>query len=304
MPNVRPSASAARPAPNADKYKKLLAKVQSINIGGGNYWKPPVGHSVIRVLPPVGTMEYFFKEVGTHYLSDSLRFDCPNIASDGTLPCPLCELNEELYRAGEKEAANKFKVSRSFQMNIIDRSAPDQGVKIYAPGTTVFQAMITMVQDPDVGDISDPVAGFDVKLDRTGEGRENTKYQTRSALKPTPLSTDADQLEEWLSSAQDLQVQATSGLLSYDEMIEKAGVKAFFDGTGGEVPAPSFEEEEAEAAADFADEVEEEEEVKAPAKTVSAAAAISKRLDDRKAAVAAPTATSARQTRINILRKG
>lgn len=212
-----------------ERYKKLLEKVSSLNLGGGGWWRPPTGTSTIRILPAVGTMDYFFVEVGQHYLTEGGKpFYCPNICSEGKLPCPICEVNEELYKAGEKEAAGRFRASRAFFMNIIDRSNPGQGVLKFAPGTTIFQALASAIGDPDYGDISDAQDGYDIKIERTGEGREGTKYQTRPTKRSTPLADTDEQIEEWLNDADDLKAFVDEQLLSYDDLAEKSGVNVFF----------------------------------------------------------------------------
>lgn len=219
---------------SSDKLKKLLDKVNSLNIGGGGWWRPQVGTSTIRILPGVGTMDYFFCEVGQHYVTDGGKpFYCPAICSEGDLPCPICEVNEELFRAGEKEAAGKFRAGRSFFMNIIDRADPGKGVQKFAPGITIFQAIISLIQDPDYGDVSDVDSGYDIKIERVGEGRENTKYQTRAVKRSTPLGTE-DQVDEWMKSADDLKKFVMGELLSYDDLAKKSGVDVYFSETDEE----------------------------------------------------------------------
>lgn len=234
-------AAVAPHKPSVDKYARLLEKVQSLNLGGGGFWKPPEGRSTFRILPAVGTMGYFFKEVGTHYLPGEKHFACLSISTDGQQDCPLCQVEKLLRDSGDKEAASAFYPSRSFTMNIIDRSKPDDGVKLYSPGVTVFQGLASMVADPDYGDISDVDNGFDVKLDRKGEGQK-TKYQVSAARNPSPLGT-ADQVQTWLEQAQDIEAMVAKQLLSPEELIKQAGIGAYF---GMEEAAAEEEPEEEE----------------------------------------------------------
>lgn len=215
--------------PKVDKYKALLEKIGSMNLGGGGWWKPPQGTSTIRILPPVGGMDFFFVEVGQHYIGDNNKpFYCPAICTSGESKCPICDVNEELYRAGEKDAAAKFRATRSFFMNIIDRAHPDQGVLKYAPGTTLFGHMTSAIMDPDYGDITDAEEGYDFKVERTGEGKD-TKYQGRPVKRSTPLGTD-EQMAEWLEAAEDLSTYIADQitLLSYEDLAKKSGVDVFF----------------------------------------------------------------------------
>lgn len=207
----------------ADRYKKLLDKVQGMDLGSSGYWKPSEGRNTIRVLPAVGEMEFFFHEVGRHY--DQRQY-CPAISTDGAEECPICELNEQLFQSGEKEAASKFRANRAFWMNIIDRKNRDAGPQIYTPGIQVFQAIVSLVSDADYGDVTDLDEGFDLKLDRKGTGLE-TKYTVLPAPRPSPLGDD-DEIDEWLEEAEDLAARIDEQLKDYDELIKAAGLGAYF----------------------------------------------------------------------------
>lgn len=215
---------------SADKYRALLEKVQAIDLATGDqFWKPPEGRSTIRILPPVGDMEFFFVEMGRHY---NQKVPCVNIISEGELECPVCDINEQLFQANEKEAASKFRVSRAFWMNIVDRSNEDAGPQIYTPGPQVFGFLVALVNDPDYGDISDVEMGIDIKLTRKGQGME-TKYSVLPAMRASELGDEED-VDVWLEDAVDLAERA-GGVLegyTYEDMIEKAGLGAWFSDAG------------------------------------------------------------------------
>lgn len=263
-----------------ERYKKLLDKVNSLNLGGGGWWRPPVGVSTIRILPAVGSMDYFFVEVGQHYLGEGNNkpFYCPSICTEGEQPCPICEVNEELYKAGEKEAASKFRAGRAFFMNIIDRNNPGQGVQKFAPGTTIFQAIASAVGDPDYGDVSDPDEGYDIKIERVGEGRENTKYQTRPVKRSSPMGTE-EQINEWLGTADDLKAFVLEQLMPYDELAKKSGVDVYFANDDEEEEAPP--PKKAAASAKRAPEPDEDEEEPPARASKSASQVIGERVTER-----------------------
>lgn len=231
----------AKKAEARDRYKELLDKVQGMDLGGGGFWKPKVGRSVIRILPPVGDMEFFFAEVGRHY---EQRQYCPTITTDGEEDCPICELNEKLYQAGEKDAAATFRVSRAFWMNIIDRGSEDTGPQIYTPGVRVFQNLVSLIGDADFGDITDEEDGFDIKIDRVGQGIE-TEYTVMPMRNPSVLG-DEDQMEEWFEEAEDLSERVASQLLDWDKLIEKAGLQAYYAEDGDEPDIDAYEDPDEE----------------------------------------------------------
>lgn len=230
----------AKDTSQQERLKKLLDKVNSLNIGGGGWLKVPTGTTTIRILPPVGSMEYFFIEIGQHYIGDSKQpYYCPAISTEGKEKCPICEVNEALYQAGEKDAASQFRATRAFLMNVVDRAHPDQGVLKYAPGTTVFGFIASAISDPDYGDISDPYEGYDLRIEREGEGKEKTKYTGRPVKRSTPLSGDENQMSDWIEAATDLREYVDQQLLPYDELAKKSGVDVYFAGSDeDEEPAP------------------------------------------------------------------
>ena len=235
----------------SDAYKKLLEKLGDVDMStGGNFWKPPEGLSTIRILPPVGKMDYFFLEVGQHYINNTSLM-CPNICSEGELPCPLCEVNELLFRSGEKEMADRYRVSRSFWMNIIVRGEESSGAQKFTPGVTIFRSLASYISDPDYGDITDEGEGFDVKITRKGQGI-NTRYETRCARNPSPLSEDDDQIEEWLEKATDIAEFVAGQMLSYDDLAEQTGVDVFLE--QGDVSTLDVEESEPDEIEDDEDE--------------------------------------------------
>ena len=236
---------ARKPGAAANKYMALLKKLEETKSDSG-FWRPDTGTNVIRILPEVGTMEFFFVEAGRHYM-DNKSYDCPNLNSGGEERCPLCEVNQMLYEAGEKEEAKKWRAGKSYLMNIIVRGKESEGPKVYSAGQIVFGQIAGLIGDPDVGDVSDIEEGFDLKLERTGEGLE-TRYTTREARNPSALG-NPDDVEKWLKDAKDLQAFVSERILDYDELAVQSGAAVFL----GMVEGDDVEEPE-----EYTDEWEDE----------------------------------------------
>jgi len=251
-----------------ERLAALRAKISGMDLGGGQgFFTPKEGRNVIRILPAVGTMDYFFQEVGTHYnLPDSATEKCPSFTTNGAYTCPICELVEELYKAGKsyRDLAGKLRVRRQFWMNVVVREAGDRqgetgnGPLIYTPGTSVFKSVQTLVGDPDYGDISDVDDGIDLTVDRKGQGLD-TEYEVLSRKHSFALSPDAEKVDEWLQEAKDLtpvmlgddpseditvKGDAVVVLMPYDRILEKYGL-----GPGADVEELAQEEEQPSAPA-------------------------------------------------------
>jgi hypothetical protein len=235
MPTKNPKAA-------VNKYMALLKKLEETKSDSG-FWRPNTGLNTIRILPEVGTMEFFFVEAGRHYVGET-SYDCPKLNSGGTERCPLCEVNQMLYEAGEKEEAKKWRVGKSYLMNIVVRGKESEGPKVYSAGQIVFGQIAGLIGDPDVGDVSDIEEGFDLKLNRDGEGLD-TRYTTREAKMPSPLGTP-EEVEKWLGEAKDLQAFVNERIPDYDELAKQSGAAVFLGMVDGDEEEEEFEYEEEE----------------------------------------------------------
>src|SRR3990167_2545351 len=194
-------ATKTRTTKKLSKLERLREKMQGIGSQSKGYFNPKVGANVIRILPEVGDMEFFYQPVGTHVIGEA-RIYCPNFISDDELDCPICEIVGQLYRHGDKETAGKLRVQKKFWMNVIDRSNEEAGVLVFTPGVIITQTIAALINDPDYGEIYDVGKGIDITITRNGTGKE-TRYEVLPKPRPSKLG-DPDVVEKWLSEARDL----------------------------------------------------------------------------------------------------
>lgn len=198
----------ARTKSKQSKLDALRAKLEKTDLGGGggNYFSPKVGKNTIRILPEVGEMEFFFQTVGRHSFPENRYVYCPDFTSEGEYECPVCELVDDLYRAGDgpsKNLASRLRVRKMYWMNVIDRDNEGAGPQVYTPGVTVFGAIVALINDPDYGEIYDIETGVDIVIEREGTGLD-TQYQVIPKRHDTPLSDDEELVERWMEDARDL----------------------------------------------------------------------------------------------------
>lgn len=227
----------------------LLQKMDAVDSGGQGFWSPPAGRSLIRVLPEVGEMEFFFQAVGRHFnLPGNQTEICPNFTTEGDLNCPVCELVRKLYQGSDEDRAlaKKLRVSRSYWMNVIVREEKDKGGEtgagpfIFTPGVMIFRAMRSLLTNPEVGEFFDPDSdvGCDLYVDKSGSGID-TRYEVQARRSYTPLHVDEAKEDEWLNAAVDLSYVVLSDdpeedeerseghrvvVLSYHRILEKYGI--------------------------------------------------------------------------------
>ena len=103
---------------------------------------------------------------------------------------------------------------------VIVRGEEKQGVKFWGLGKTVYQELLSIIADPDYGDVTAPVNGRDVSVEFiTAEESGASFPKTNIRVKPnqTPISEDPEILE-LVKTQQD--IKEIYQELSYDDLTE------------------------------------------------------------------------------------
>lgn len=153
------------------------------------------GRTVLRVLPPFSDSGLWFEKINEYYfrLGDQHLF----LTSPGDfgLTDPLFEYNRSVYEAGNDAAikeALRFRPKGRFLMNVVVLSDASgkitmkDGIKVLKAPTTVKRSMVDYDTDPDYGDITSVHKGFNMIIDRTGEGLK-TEYSIKAQRERTNL---------------------------------------------------------------------------------------------------------------------
>lgn len=178
-----------------NKMKAKLAALENKKGGGKNsFWKPEEGveHTLRIVNTPDGDP---FKELWFHYEIGKGSIVCPkkNFKSD----CPVCAFASKLFNENTEESRNmgkKFLPKQRFFSPVVVRGQEKEGVKVWGYGKTVYQDLINLVLNPDFGDITDPDAGFDIKI-KSGKAPGKTLPDTKVTprIKPSRLCSGSDE---------------------------------------------------------------------------------------------------------------
>ena len=200
---------------------KLREKMNETDIGGGNdamFWNIPDGDSTIRILPPVGDMDYFFQEVGSHYLPDNSHVYCPHFTTNGEYACPICEIATILQRSrikDDRDTASKFRVRKKYWMGVIVRELTDtegitgEGPFVFTPGPTIMKQIQSLIMSSDYGDPSlatpTPDGGYDIVINRKGK-KLDTEYNVNARRHSFPLHPNPIQVTTWLDTAIEINV--------------------------------------------------------------------------------------------------
>tara|TARA_Y100000004_G_scaffold37141_1_gene39876 strand:- start:178 stop:981 length:804 start_codon:yes stop_codon:yes gene_type:complete len=204
------------------KIKNRLNQLQSTTSTKNNFWKPQPGKQVIRIVPYKFNKDNPFQELFFHYnLGNNKTYISP--ASFGR-PDPVEEFANKLKSTGNKDEwiqGKRLEPKMRTFAPVIVRGQENEGVKFWGFGKTVYQELLSIIADPDYGDITDPMNGRDIMVERQTPAEAGNQYgKTTIRVKPnqTALSEDKNQLETLFESQSDITELYTEP--TYDELKE------------------------------------------------------------------------------------
>ena len=178
--------------------KKRLNQLQTTNNRTSSLWKPQPGKTQIRIVPYAFNKDNPFIELFFHYNLNNRSYLSP--ISFGR-PDPIEEFAQKLKGTGSKDdyrLGRKVEAKMRTYAPVIVRGEESQGVKFWGFGKTVYQELLSIIADPDYGDITDPVSGRDIAVEfKTAEETGASFPSTSIRVKPnqTPITEDASLLE-------------------------------------------------------------------------------------------------------------
>lgn len=204
--------------------EKMLARKKDLESrGNGNgLIYPKEGITRVRLKSPGGEQEFAI-EVIQFYFNQELG----GIISPATFgePCPVMEKYQELKEGDDddKELAKRLVPKRKYVLGGIfykdekgrevDTDRVDKGMMV---GSGVYQDIIDLFLDEDEwGDMTDPINGYDIKISRTGKGKNDTSY-TVSPCQRKPL-------DKKLKAPIDLEKIVRAQIMPYDKIKETLG---------------------------------------------------------------------------------
>tara|TARA_B100001057_G_scaffold218398_1_gene218520 strand:+ start:303 stop:1064 length:762 start_codon:yes stop_codon:yes gene_type:complete len=187
--------------------RKRLGQLQTTNNRTSSLWKPQPGKTQIRIVPYEFNKDNPFIELFFHYNLNNRSYLSP--ISFGR-PDPIEEFAQKLKGSGNKEdyqLSKKLEAKMRTFAPVIVRGEESQGVKFWGFGKTVYQELLSIIADPDYGDITDPVNGRDVVVEFISAEESGASFpKTNIRVKPnqTPISDEPSVLENVKTSQKDI----------------------------------------------------------------------------------------------------
>ena len=178
--------------------KNRLTQLEQTSTTTKSFWKPQPGKTQIRIVPYEFNKDNPFIELFFHYNLNNRSYLSP--ISFGR-PDPIEEFAQKLRASGNKE---DYQLSRKLEAKmrtfapVVVRGEEKAGVKFWGFGKTVYQELLSIIADPDYGDITDPVNGRDVVVEFISAEETGASFpKTNIRVKPnqTPVSDEPEILE-------------------------------------------------------------------------------------------------------------
>jgi hypothetical protein len=203
-----------------NKIRSRLNSLSNTNQKSNLLWKPNPGKQEVRIVPYKYCQDNPFSELKFHYNLNGKTYLSPD--SFGR-PDPIVEFASKLKRSGDKE---EWKLARKLEPKmrtfapVIVRGQEHEGVKYWGFGKQVYQELLSIMSDPDYGDITDLKNGRDIVVEfktaeETGKQFPETSIRVKPNTKPAVDPTNKDLLEKISNQTKLLDLFPE---LTYDEL--------------------------------------------------------------------------------------
>ena len=202
--------------------KNRLTQLESTSSTTKSFWKPQPGKQVVRIVPYKHNKDNPFIELFFHYnLGNNKTYLSP--LSFGR-PDPVAEFADKLKSTGNKDEwiqGKRLEPKMRTFAPVVVRGRENEGVKFWGFGKTVYQELLSVIADPDYGDITDATNGRDIMIERQTPAEAGNQYgKTTVRVKPnqSPITEDKAVLEGVLTGQANLTELYTEP--TYDELKE------------------------------------------------------------------------------------
>jgi hypothetical protein len=189
------------------KLKQKLDTLQSKPQGGQKtdysliYWKPTIGKQQIRIVPSAYDASNPFAELKFYYgITNKVMISPTNFGEKDPIALFAGKLREGEYNKENYILAKKLDAKNRIFVPVIVRGEEDKGVRLWQFGKLVYEELLALAVDDEIGDYTDIVNGRDLTVETVGPEATGTPYNKSSVrvrLKTSPLSTDAELVEKW-----------------------------------------------------------------------------------------------------------
>ena len=168
------------------------------------FWRPSIGKQQVRIVPSAFDSASPFTELKFYYgITNKVMISPLNFGEKD----PIAEFAQKL-RQGEYDKENyvlakKLDAKNRIFIPVFVRGEEDKGVRLWQFGKLIYEDLLSMAMDDEIGDYTDIVNGRDFTLETVGPESTGTNYNKtsiRPRMKTSALSEDSSQVETWLET--------------------------------------------------------------------------------------------------------
>jgi hypothetical protein len=184
----------------------IRRKVQELNGVRRNsniqLWKPGLGEHKVRGMQWKNSVDGMpFIERHFYYIGKNRGIMAPYQFGK---PDPIEDFRRKLYQSGtpeDRNLAKKLQSKMRAYMPVIVRGEESKGVQVWSFGKIVYQRLLGFFTDSDVGDILDPLEGFDLKVTLSqSQGKQYQDTVVDAARRQSKMMDDTDVITKLLDS--------------------------------------------------------------------------------------------------------
>ena len=170
------------------------------------FWRPTVGKQQIRIVPSAFNSKNPFTELKFYYgITNKVMLSPLNYGEKDPIALFAGKLREE-YNKENYVLAKKLDPKTRIFAPVIVRGEEDKGVRLWQFGKLIYEELLSLAVDEEIGDYTDIVNGRDLTIETVGPESTGTNYNKSSVrvrLKQSPLSEDAALVEKWTKEQPD-----------------------------------------------------------------------------------------------------
>ena len=165
------------------------------------YWKPTIGKQQVRIVPSKYNPSNPFSELKFYYgITNKVMLSPLSYGEKDPIALFAAKLREE-YTKENFLLAKKLDPKTRYFVPVVVRGEEDKGTRLWQFGKQVYEELLALAVDDEIGDYTDIVNGRDLTVETVGPESTGTPYNKSSIrvrMKTSPLG-EASQVETWTS---------------------------------------------------------------------------------------------------------
>jgi hypothetical protein len=151
---------------------------------------------------------------------------------------PVVDFVNELRKTSDRDnwsLSGKLAPKMRVHAPVVVRGEEDKGVRLWGFGKQVYNTLLQLAADEDIGDFTDIINGYDIVIEVV-QGNPYPQTSVRIKPKQTPLSDDNNLVTKWTKEQPD----PLKSFSKYDFAFIKKQLEGWLSGNedGDDTPAP------------------------------------------------------------------